>query len=181
MLDYSYWALCSAGIITIISYSTGREKYKTTREWPTEKKKKINRPITLLYVAEQPQKWELRLIFAQSSSGRHRRVQQFKSSSDDWRHGLNLMANQLPKQSWLHEFCTKRNLRGEIMEDLLLMDMDFDMMRMESRRPKGLSCHWRLFDLTVERIHWANSSGFAWRQSLARHQGDLLDVKCLSF
>ena len=110
MLDYSYWALCSAGIITIISYSTGREKYKTTREWPTEKKKKINRPITLLYVAEQPQKWELRLIFAQSSSGRHRRVQQFKSSSDDWRHGLNLMANQLPKQSWLHEFCTKRNL-----------------------------------------------------------------------
>ena len=29
MLDYSYWALCSAGIITIISYSTGREKYKT--------------------------------------------------------------------------------------------------------------------------------------------------------
>ena len=104
--------------------------------------------------------WYLRTTLESSSDGTsiicfgEFRPSSSSSSSDpssDWRHGLNLMANQLPKQSWLHEFCTKRNLRGEIMEDLLLMDMDFDMMRMESRRPKGLSCHWRLFDLTARR------------------------------
>ena len=31
----------------------------------------------------------------------------------------------------------KTKLEGEIMEDLLLMDMDFDMMRMESRRKES--------------------------------------------
>ena len=57
MLDYSYWALCSAGIITIISYSTGREKYKTATAQESDqhrKKKKINRPITL-YVYTVPE------------------------------------------------------------------------------------------------------------------------------
>ena len=40
MLDYSYWALCSAGIITIISYSTGREKYKTATAQESDQHRK---------------------------------------------------------------------------------------------------------------------------------------------
>ena len=30
-------------------------------------------------------------------------------SADSWRHGLNLMANQLPKQSWLHDFAQNKS------------------------------------------------------------------------
>ena len=132
MLDYSYWALCSAGIITIISYSTGREKYKTATAQESDQHRKekedkqANHTVYTQYQSweacpkNESWDWYLRTTLESSSDGtsiicfgEFRPSSSSSSSSDpssDWRHGLNLMANQLPKQSWLHEFCTKRNL-----------------------------------------------------------------------
>ena len=171
MLDYSYWALCSAGIITIISYSTGREKYKTATAQESDQHRKekedkqANHTVYTQYQSweacpkNESWDWYLRTTLESSSDGTsiicfgEFRPSSSSSSSDpssDWRHGLNLMANQLPKQSWLHEFCTKRNLsRGRSWKTCWwTWTLIWWGWSQAARRPKGLSCHWRLFDLT---------------------------------
>ena len=129
MLDYSYWALCSAGIITIISYSTGREKYKTATAQESDQHRKekedkqANHTVYTQYQSweacpkNESWDWYLRTTLESSSDGTsiicfgEFRPSSSSSSdpSSDWRHGLNLMANQLPKQSWLHDFAQNKS------------------------------------------------------------------------